>query len=152
MKKFILFVLSVFMCFSLCACNSAELDKMRMDVALENVKTEDIVEEYNENIKVVNEFDVAFKSAIENLNGDNSSIDEYMGFERSLAATISSLTDMLELNEENQINSIETYPFLDDTTGNIIEYIILKTPNTTLLMNFQWENGRVTNYSYEYGA
>ena len=44
---------------------------------------------------------------------------------------------------------VEAYPFIDETTGEIIDYVVISKNSTIYRIVINWKNGKYVNYYFE---
>lgn len=150
MKKISFIMCVVCLLFCCISCSSQDIDKRRTDMKVENMKIEGIKEEYDKTLNEVKSFNNTFSDSLLNFSTDTSVIDKF--FIEGNTDILSNTFDILEVSEENPITSVDSYPFLDEDIGHIIDYVVIKTFDVTYIYHFEWQEGKIINIVSEYGG
>ena len=139
-------------------CNS-DLENRQKDIEEENLKIENVLENYNNTIGNVDAFNYIFMDTL-TLSFDER-IDNY-GF--NVSSYIDSIHKKISQNCEtvrkfSNINidestvlgslSFEFIPFLVQETGEIEEYIFINGDYTEIVLIVYWDNGKIKDIMFE---
>ena len=162
MKKVTLLLLMVFLSVFCSACSNADIESKKLEISRENVKLNNISETYLNNIEVVDNFNALVIDYSVNKNTDDLTFDffKYSGNNQDFKGLLDNIFE--ELNKpmvdsfgeviEYPFNfgvAVEAYPFIDETTGEIIDYVVISKNSTIYRIVINWKNGKYVNYYFE---
>ena len=157
MKKYVLILLSLLSLFSLVGCSNSELEAKRLEVNRENAVINNVVKNYNSSINNVMLLNTEVKRYVDNYSLENPEVsfnfEEYSGTDRVFGDTLKIIMENI-YNEESMENvnisvNVETYPFMEEQTGNINNVIIITGGSKTNRIYMSWKNGKFINYYFE---
>lgn len=148
MKNIFKSLLLVFLLCLLVSCKSQEINNLEIESKIENAKLEIIEQEYNKNIDQVNLFNMEFKKRLFG-EKQNINLDGFMTVDKNIEETLSNLFNILGVDSYEKIFNIDMYPFLEEETGYIIDYISIQTIDNSVVFEFKWSNGKIVSYNYD---
>ena len=157
MKRYILILISLLSLFSLVGCSNSELEAKKLEVNRENAVVSNVVKEYNSNIDNVTTLNNEVKKYITDYSLTNTEVtfdfEIYSKTDRAFSDTLKSIMENMynddDLNQRNSEVIIETYPFMDEKTGEIQNLIIVNREYKTNRIYMFWKNGKFVNYYFE---
>ena len=133
---------------------SSDLEERRLAMVESNMKVDNIMTSYNKNNDIAGTFDydleVLLQTSYEDFYTeiyDNACLEKYFSEDTEYYSSILTLRGVIE-SAGNEFK-YETYHFLDETTGNIEDFIIVKLPYETYFMTSIWENAEIVKISLE---
>lgn len=161
MKKYFILFLTFLIVFSLAGCHSEELNELSMSVIENNKKVDNVITKYDKNREIITSFDLLFISNITSFDGVDETINRYCpntSITDSMVEVQNSISERyisIETSEEDKVlffknlsSSIETFPLMEDTTGNVEEIILIR--DIGLYFTFYWEDGVIVRYDYSF--
>ena len=157
MKRYILILISLLSLFSLVGCSNSELEAKKLEVNRENAVVSNVVKEYNSNIDNVTTLNNEVKKYITDYSLTNTEVtfdfEIYSKTDRAFSDTLKSIMENMynddDLNQRNSEVIVETYPFMDEKTGEIQNLIIINREYKTNRIYMFWKNGKFVNYYSE---
>lgn len=157
MKRYILILISLLSLFSLVGCSNSELEAKKLEVNRENAVVSNVVKEYNSNISNVTTLNNEVKKYITDYSPTNTDVtfdfEVYSKTDRVFSDTLKSIMENMyndeDLNKRNAEVIVETYPFMEEKTGEIQNLIIVSREYKTNRIYMSWKNGKFVNYYFE---
>jgi hypothetical protein len=157
MKRYILILISLLSLFSLVGCSNSELEAKKLEVNRENAVVSNVVKEYNSNISNVTTLNNEVKKYITDYSPTNTDVtfdfEVYSKTDRVFSDTLKSIMENMyndeDLNKRNAEVIVETYPFMEEKTGEIQNLIIVNREYKTNRIYMSWKNGKFVNYYFE---
>lgn len=157
MKRYILILISLLSLFSLVGCSNSELEAKKLEVNRENAVVSNVVKEYNSNISNVTTLNNEVKKYITDYLPTNTDVtfdfEVYSKTDRVFSDTLKSIMENMyndeDLNKRNAEVIVETYPFMEEKTGEIQNLIIVNREYKTNRIYMSWKNGKFVNYYFE---
>lgn len=157
MKRYILILISLLSLFSLVGCSNSELEAKKLEVNRENAVVSNVVKEYNSNISNVTTLNNEVKKYITDYSPTNTDVtfdfEVYSKTDRVFSDTLKSIMENMyndeDLNKRNAEVIVETYPFIEEKTGEIQNLIIVNREYKTNRIYMSWKNGKFVNYYFE---
>ena len=158
MRKFLLIFCFLFL---LTGCDSRQdLNELSISVKTENIKTQRIVSAYDENMKSIEKFNIYLEDFLMGDEIEIANLNDFFDFKSDFIAYYESF-----LNAEfekyiqdddfemlTSISDISIYSFLESSSGNIYEYVLVYFINDFCILQFDWENSKIVSFSCEWGA
>jgi hypothetical protein len=156
-KRYILILISLLSLFSLVGCSNSELEAKKLEVNRENAVVSNVVKEYNSNISNVTTLNNEVKKYITDYSPTNTDVtfdfEVYSKTDRVFSDTLKSIMENMyndeDLNKRNAEVIVETYPFMEEKTGEIQNLIIVNREYKTNRIYMSWKNGKFVNYYFE---
>ena len=158
MKRIISFLFLFSFIFCLTGCNS-DLENRQKDIEEENLKIENVLENYNNTIGNVDAFNYIFMDTLtfsfdERIDNYGFNVSSYIdSIHKKISQNCETVRKFSNINidESTVLGSLsfEFIPFLVQETGEIEEYIFINGDYTEIVLIVYWDNGKINDIMFE---